>query len=381
MNRDKQNIEFISALKYTDFREYLTRNDWEESEDDNTKWAVFSPVNSPELELIVPKDKNLLDYSRLLKEALYVLTLYYDQDVDTLASSILNWDRDVIKIIANPNETFGLPLQEVSTFLEALKRLLFASAKAESNSKPFFSKTPAKYNKELGCFSFGHTFKGSFGFSVFSAHYQQIIRQTEKEKSIIAPIERRAIERIMIGLSNISSYLSGETESSLSELYLTGMNSNMFEQLSVLQESVSSEAVGFKFQLSPIYEINELVPEEKSYSLPRDSRGIIKKAAQDLREEVDTSEVRVTGLITTLHSEQRPLANEDEDSSDRIVSISAAIKGHGRKNIKVILSKDDYAKALHAHEQGYEASVKGKLVKKGKYNFIEDFEKFTVLKK
>jgi hypothetical protein len=193
---------------------------------------------------------------------------------------------------------------------------------------------------------FGHTFRGSFGFTIESPV------SLNDEPPVIGsvaspPFTCRVVERIARGLQAVDYASTSEDPSAISNHYSTGMSANMCESLvSLIHETgVASQEISIKF--STEWAPSEGLVSESRLPVMLQHVAVLKEAAIELRKKEDNTPTLVVGRVVALETEGNP--NLLEDTSAREVVISWETPSPIR--VHVFLAPPDYLTALEPTRQ------------------------------
>ena len=227
---------------------------------------------------------------------------------------------------------------------------------------------------------FGHTFDGSFGFTLESpligapSRYIQSALTPDINDLEILPLERRVLERIIRGLLVVREATSARDVDILVKDYMTGLNANMCEaiiNMSQDQERPIEYSVIWSRKLRASVDVGN----RDSIKLNRLNYEFLERASIELRR-VEPEYQTIRGLVTILRSDNDPLGTS---VTDRSVVIKWE-RPRGRPvNVYVVLERDDYVKALDAHRTWSTVEVTGVLSRTGSARRLSDPQDFKVI--
>lgn len=218
-------------------------------------------------------------------------------------------------------------------------------------------------------YRFGHTFAGSFGFTILSpiihlpTPYVQMNLFGEAPPEPVPPIERRVMERIIRGLSNTRQAVRGNDPQLLIREYASGFNGNMCQSI-VRMSQDKRVPIEYKVFWSPKVKPADDVDETQSFELSELSYDYLEYAANELKK-LKPEYVTVRGRIVGLSSKDNPLG--------ATAHRSVIIRGRYREDMRPVdiiveLNKDDYVTASQAHIEWVIVEVNGVLSRSG-YNW------------
>lgn len=188
------------------------------------KWLVFSGAQDNDqhpIELVLPAHPNRFDYPIYLTNTINLLSALQDEHPETTIQRIKYFNSDVL-YLRNPEtgNYDSLTLNQAHSQINQLRQLVQYAASSEREPRPHFFDPLSIGERMVNHFRFGHTFRGSFGFTVespllhapetfHSQHGDQhslfdnaslSLDPIETTPIEISPIERRVMERIARGL-------------------------------------------------------------------------------------------------------------------------------------------------------------------------------------
>jgi hypothetical protein len=254
--------------------------------------------------------------------------------------------------------------------------LLAASATVEINPRQYFF----RLRKEALVYSnqcrFGHTFHGSFGFTIESP-FSDSIEDDSSRFGPSLPFPRRVVQRLANGFTAVEEATRKEDPNIITSRYTIGLNANMCDALVSLFNIAGETELTFEFTWSPELEVPEMLQSHARFSISPKSVEIVKEAGSRLRVLEKQLPKTVTGLVTRLRSERKPTETSFL-SEDRDVVIRWVSAEYGRLNVHVALSNRDYLMAVTAHHDGEVVSVSGLLEKVGRKWVLHDPRDFVV---
>lgn len=373
---NKHNNELMN-LSLSDIKRYLLAYHWELKEHPNKKISLFTSPQDTEgnnLEIYLPKTRDYEDYSIRILDALKILSLWRDKDFPSLIKDIAIINNDIFQIrILDVGPSGTIPLSVAAGDINSLKKLFIYSACAEEKSLPFYDKPLAVgvYHAEL--VQFGHTFEGSFGFTINSpitADYFQLSLFDQREDP---PFERRVLERIIRSLNLIETSVMQDNPDILVENFDIGLNSRMCEAFLEISQEKTQE-INLEISWSPKVAVSEDIGENRTWRLGRASYEVLEYAADELKK-VMPEKLTIIGQIITLHSTKNPMSDEE---FNRQAIIKYVYDGKSI-NVKLDLDRRGYRVAYEAHGKGLPIKVTGQLFRKGNMWKMVEVEEITMV--
>jgi hypothetical protein len=258
-----------------------------------------------------------------------------------------------------------------------MRRLLIDSAAAELLKLPFIdilNGTSQKYGDNC---RLGHTFEGSFGFTIESP----VGPNTETKEQLVTPpppFERRVVERVARGLSYVESAEDEASPVPLLDTFERGFNANMYDRFAELMEGTTASTLSFKFSFSPAWPVSdELRARETKISAA--AIPIMREAAKTLRRVEEPGPIVIEGIVFRLESSGNP-SDLLHPIGSREIIVRADNLASGVVNVPMRLLPVDYLVAVRAHETGRRVRVVGNLRRLGPRTLeLQGPSDFTIL--
>lgn len=335
--------------------------DWKETATKNDAITLFySTIEGERLEVPLPTRRDFEGAERLISDALRTLSQLAEREAAELADDINSLGFDRIRSII-PDEQVradSIDLNVATNFILSARRLVTATATNELVPSTFYgriTKDALAYTERC---RFGHTFRGSFGFTIESP----VIQNDEPPLPGIPqtpPFERRVIQRLVRGLHDVQKAEATENPGIIAENYERGFNANMCEALVDLI-SGTSDRLAIEVAWSPEWRPSPDVPSAPVFHIKPVTVEIVRDAANSLRRAETARELDILGKVIRLKSEHNP-ADLLDLTSPREIVIQWMSDEFGPLNVKVNLSPTDYIAALEAHRTGQMVSITGVL--------------------
>lgn len=381
--------KFIQAVDLeTNLLPFLRYAGWEQADLANTHWLVLhgerDARNHP-LELVFPLDKHSPDRRAYIHKAVELLAALRAEPLPGVVQSIINYDRDQLYVRNLETDTENtLPLNLAVDQISDLRRTIEFAACSEREAKPFFLTPTPIAKRVVRAFSFGHTFPGSFGFTLHTPPLPAPLKFTQANlfteadyapPPVNVPLERRVMERLARGLQFAKQAEQERHHQLLVQEYASGLNANMCAALVSLARGKSA-AVEFRLAWSPKIKPGEDVAQIKPIRFLKGGCDILEYAAKALKSQ-KPDVVDVIGHVRALTSSDNPLSSETR----RAVVIRGLYPGVKRAlDIVVELERDDYAKANRAHIEWQTVQVSGIISRSGTAWRLLNVKDFQVLR-
>lgn len=354
----------LSRITLNDIVRFLEANGWLIKDIADPRKILFSGPNSDKgipLRLSIPSSEKYIDYYERINDLLNTLSIIYSESAETILNkiSLVLHDLFRMKIVSSFTEKNTLPLDIAADEVNGLKGLFLWSACSEYTNKPHFTKSVPLAEQHVKNCRFGHTFEGSFGFTISSPLISDFRQMSLFTGEVEPPYERRVMERIVRGLFLMKESTATNNLSLFVDNFSSGFNARMCDALIEMSHAKTNNLffeVDWSYQIKPspgLANTNwiEIGPNEIELA----------KYASDELKKISPFNETIIGKITTLHSRIEPL-------SDIEVPRSATIKYQYEDHlvdVKLELNKNQYLLAYEAHGIGKTIKVNGDLYRKG----------------
>lgn len=322
---------------------------------------VLSDPGEEDVELVIPADRSGSDFLRRMEGAIKTLAEVEGRSPEEVITSIRSIGFDVVRSRIPDDLVLddSIHLAIAANYIDGFKRLLSSTATTELLPSPYFLRVrPAASDYADSC-RFGHTFRGSFGFTIESP----LIPNTEPTLpgvEPIAPFERRVIQRLASGIGALCRAVEKDDPDPLLAGVGSGLNANSYEQLADLVDNTAQNGLAFAFSFSPEWAAPAEIPATAEFRVGPRHVELSKSVAKTLRSRAEPRDERVVGRIMRLQSQVDPSDLLDV-TGEREVVILWSTSDMGDVRVRVRLSAADYLKAIEAHRAGRIISVKGTL--------------------
>jgi hypothetical protein len=372
--------EQAKGVPLLSLRRYLILHGWRHADDIRKGYDLFAlrDASVGTLEFVLPQSESHPDARRRVADALRILIQYEDREPALVVSDVRAVGIDVWRsVVPDALVTYeAVRLDIAQRFVFNAKELLAAAATTEASPKPYFSRvTKNGMNYAREC-RFGHTFRGSFGFTIESPVAENL-SPTMPGVEEHAPLERRIMQRIARGINDIAQAGKAGDPALIFDNYKTGFSANMCDDFVELMDVVGGQSLGFEFSFSPEWRPAADVVSKAKVELAPVHVELVKDASRRLRlREFDRNRV-VTGRVVRLETEVDP--SDLFEAGEREIGIQWNTDEFGSIRVRVTLSPGEYQTAVDAHGKGRTVSVKGLLDKVGRYWYLREPTDFSVL--
>lgn len=348
-------------------RRYLTLNNWHGPEEVGHGLDLYKFIqDGATLEILLPRAASDDSHLRWIADALRTLSQFQNTELPHIASIVRSVGVDTLKsTVPDALVRFeSIHLDVAAGFLKYVKQLLAAAATTEIAPEPFFFRVRKEAKNYADDCRFGHTFRGSFGFTIESPVTPNPSPTIEVIEQI-PPFERRVMQRLARGLRSAQAAVSEQDTSAIVENYKIGLSANMCEELVDLAESIKGERLGFEFAFSPEWRMSPDIRSDRHFVIAAQHIELIKDAARHLRLQEFERNVVVAGRIVRLKSDNDP-SDLLHPLGSREVTIQWNSEDFGEINVRVLLTPQQYLAACEAHKAGREIAISGFIERVGK---------------
>ena len=353
---------------------FLRYSGWVDSPEKNKNWIVLHgemDIYGHPIELVFPNESNSYEEKQsYIIKAVALITALKKQPMQIVLQSIISYDRDLFYVRnLETNDNNAIVLQLAVSQINNIKSTLEYSASLEKNAKPYFVNVNSSARKIVNNFLFGHTFAGSFGFTVETPRLPEPLKfiqkrlpfEEEEDMSLVnIPYERRIMERVARGLTYTKEAEEARNHNILINEYPSGFNSNMCSSVIGILNNKRTD-VEFRITWSPKVKPSEDVEGLQPIKIKENGYEILDYAAKELKKRTPEF-ITISGHVKALTSSDNPL----NLGTRRAVVIRTLLPNTNREsNVIIELERDDYAKANKAHIKWQNIQVSGILSRSG----------------
>lgn len=338
-------------------RRYLLANGWVPAPLRDGALTLYTLSRDGSGPAIVLGDASKADSAKRILNALQTLSDISGMSLRSIAREISMFDFDIVQARL-PNTLVirdSIPLRVAERFVSNIRRFFTSAAAAEVSGELHVANAQALGARYVDTCRFAHTFKGSFGFTV-----ESLAGPAPKTLNGVlspAPVERRIVERMAIGLSHLRLASVVRSHEPIVEGVKDGFNLNMLEDFQALLLGSGASRIRFDFTFTPAWPIN--LDRRISTEVGEGLLPLIESAAAVLRPpDIPLHEV-VVGKIVWLESREVP--TDLLHDGGREIGIEGQSAERGDLSVRVRLDPNSYLAALDAHRAGRLVRVKGEI--------------------
>lgn len=315
------------------------------------------------------------DVERRLMQALRTLGGLRHQEIERVAQDVAMFDFDIVRARLPDSMVLrdSVPLQVAERFLGNARRLLGSAAAAELKQALFVQDNQAVGAEYVDRCRLGHTFRGSFGFTIESPAGPS--PATPDEEPGPRPFERRVVERVANGLVSLEAAAKIGSAEPLIDAAARGFNVNMLDDFTRLLANSSAAQIAFDITLTPAWPAPEglrLLSQVPETVLP-----LIDAAVGYLKPPTVSDTETIVGKVIRLETRENPADLLDEGT--REIGVEGESATRGPTVLRVKLAPQAYLVAVDAHRDGRLVKVVGVVKRSSRSNLMPAVDEFAVL--
>lgn len=329
--------------------------------------TLWQSASDPAAEVTVPTTSDYADFPLRVFEVLSGIARVEGKDVHQALRSVRLGVADVwrIRLLGDGAAGGTIPVSTGGAILEGARRMARYAAQAALGPRAGFGPSmPSLVGRYLEAARFGQTEQGSYVFTVHSPLFR-LERDPQGE-----PFERRVVQ----GLSRSLRAISADADPAA--LVDEGVSWNLCRSISdVVEAHGDGVSFGFSFAGAVPLTTPELARTPVEFTgedLPR-----LDSVSSALRVHDETPEFLLRGFVSRLQRDAETTLPPDL-RGDGLIVVWGEVNGE-HKNVRVSLDPKRYSRATEAHDLTYPVTIRGKLVRRGRYLYMEEVSYFRVI--
>lgn len=356
-------LDLTEKINPLSFVKYLTDTGWELYPSKKTYIKVFQlEKNDNFFQVTIPIDRGLGDYKDAMYAAIETVAIVEGKSVEQVMLYLLNPNTDILKIRLDNNniEAGNILFDDAIKLYENAKKLLAATALDILHPKKYHQgRVDDSISDFLSGCRFGQTEIGSYVVSVVCPFAELDENKEYRQLSIFSDEEvcansltRKVTNRIMNNIIYIKENIdNGDVDKLISPDDI--ISANFYEALNGLNLNSKDTDLEFIAEWSPVVKNNNC--KNSKVSLSHDYYQPIENAIEKLRGETNTL-TKIVGRIKRLESS--PDVQKRKLGKITVVYLD---ENNQSRTVTTQVDKDDYDKAIQAHEMGYHVELVGEL--------------------
>ena len=330
---------------------------------------ILSASDQQSVELLVPRNRTVRDFEVRMEGAIETLSQVEDTTPERVIAAIRSIGMDVVRshIPSQFVINDSIRLEQANIYVRCMKELLAATGTTELRPLPFFGRLSKKAQEYSDNCRFGHTYRGSFGFTIESP----LSPNTEEPLfgEPVPPFERRVVERLAIGIRQISEAVASDDITPVVKGFLTGFGANACDRFATLIHDTAYSGMSFIFSFSSEWlPPKDLDPSFEFYVGPQHVEAA-REAARALYGDAVERPTQVHGTVVRLQNEADP-TDLSPQTGEGEISVLFSSEDYGDIHLRVSLTPPEYLKAVEAHRLGRKIRINGTLVHKGRFWYL-----------
>lgn len=352
--------EGISPLA---FSKYLKDTGWKLFQSKRMHIKIFQYERGDQFfQVAIPIERRLSDYREAMYKAVETVATAEGKSLEQIMLYLLNPNTDILKIRLDKKEieTGNILFDDAIRMYENAKKLLAAAAQDILHPrKQHQGRMDDSIVKFLSNCRFGQTEIGSYVVSVVCPFAEFDDNEGYKQLSIFTDemrcansLTRQVTSRVMKNIAIIKNSIDNDEMHRLVAQNNGNMiSANFYEALGGLNLDSDGANLEFIAEWSPVVEHDAGI--ESRITLSHDYYQPIETTIRELKDEANKS-TKIIGRIMKLES-----TPDVQQRKSGKITVAYLDENDRRRTVMVELSKDDYGKAIKAHERGNHVEIVG----------------------
>lgn len=358
---------------------YLSRNNWKELKTQYSGLKVFNNPDYENLKVILPRTPESPDYQERVDDAIELLSKLGNNRKEIFINLLDQFIVDFHNYRVPGKDIPAVPLNLAEEIISSSKRIIYHAAQEEYNNyRDLFIKekrSKLDISKEyVDQCKFGHTWKGSFGFTIEAPLNPKSIGLFNDP---IPSYERKISKRIHVGMKIIKEAEQLRSENFIVDNIEIGFNVKMLSEILAIADAIKFNKIEYSTTWAPVLPVEKEYSRTEEYSISHQTFNWIEKAVSKLKVEDDEQEILFFGFPEGLKSPKEQLLDKKLEGN-RFISVRGVSEGIKETVLKLELSYTDYLKAVHAHENHKDLKVRCIVRKKPRGWDVIKIKKFEI---
>jgi len=365
---------------------HLRRQRWEQANSPKGTiqvWERGQDAIGETIRLVLPMSPDDPFAGQQIDKAINLLAALSDETPAFLAFKIAHRTSDLLlPRLVGSSIGSSIPFKKMSGTLEMLEWLIEDAFSQEHNPREHFDRASQKAKDYVRECRFGHTIHQSFGLTIECPvglnPNHDLFGDTQGVQPGEAPLGRRVVERVAIGLCDLRADLEEGGPKKLFANFEKGFNANLCDIFVALVDMLEDIEFEMGILWSPEWRVSQAASRFKPTRIDRHAADYLRAASGFLRDDwAGPRETSIRGRIVNLHSDYPPIAGIQGTLPLVLVptiQVLAPIDDHSQPMIvKVPLEAHEYTVACDAHKNGHQVSIQGllgKVTRTGHYELI-----------
>jgi hypothetical protein len=361
-------------------RRHLIKLGWEEkiSKDAKLKRYTLQEGNH-EIHIFLSVDASEEIARSEMKMALQTLEQVYGSSQANVLRATAAFLYDQIKAVIPDDyvQNDTIDLKTASSFIHDMRGFLASSATVEDTGDRKVTRNPKASLDYANTCRFGHTFKGSFGFTIDSP----LIQNDEPTMPLPGmpepepPQGRKVLQRINRSFRDLAKAKQSQSLVPLIEEN-SSISVKMCDDLVTMLQSASLSKIMFSFDFSP--EWKDDLSSDQTFDLGVGDINFLQDASTKLKGTIQPKLTTIFGYVDKLKASQKH-GDIFNDAARRQITVYWDSPDHGRVGITLQLAPEEYKEALKAHSETKPYFAAGVLHKNGNSWVLLDITKVGIV--
>lgn len=344
---------------------FLKKSGWAEHKTQYESLTIYTNEHYPNIDLIIPKIIDLPDSIDRLNDAIQTLSILLNRSPERVINTLNKFSSDIHNYRVPIENIASVPLDLAEEIISSTRKLIYFSSQiiydqmVDYFKKEKQSKTEVANNYIQQC-SFGHTFRGSFGFRIEAPLNLKSLGLFGEN---IPTFERKVSQRIFDGMSILKKAEEYNSDSYIIDNVVTGFNAKMLKEVLEIGTHLNYRSLEYSADWAPVLPKPIISNEPKEIELNRHTFNLIEKAVSKIKDDEEEYNIFFTGFPEGLHSKLDNLF-EDVGEGKRSVSVRGFSNITKEITLRFDLGLVDYMKAVDAHKNKNEIKIKCLIRKK-----------------
>jgi hypothetical protein len=365
----------LRSLRPLEVISYLRSRGWEQTARLGDRGSVWSLLDAPEVEILLPHDRGLADFAARMADVLRGLSAAEDRSELAVLSDLTQAAHDVIRLRAalEGSRDGTIPLEAGAELVEHARAMMLAAASATAERRSYFpTRKPGPAVTYMSQVRLGQTEIGSYVVTLLSPVSPVLAWGPQPDLGLDDPFERRVVVTLARSLEAMREATTAAATTGRLDGFLaaveTGVTANLCDAIAGMTSGIGPLA-----DLAVAISWSPSRPAEREPTAVRfgsDAAPVIQEAARLLRESAPIDDYRVLGLVVKL--EQKP-----GQAPDRAWILSVAEETP--RTVVMELEADARDMAIAAYKDRTPVMAVGRLIRNGPFFQLSRLRDFRTI--
>ncbi len=355
MKVDIRDADALRAVTPEALTAYAQAAGWSAQERYGEHSDVYVAEGLPDI--IIPRTERLGDYASVVARMIDVFAQVADQDELTVYRSLVTADRDVVRVRVGESDDGSVTLDDGANLIGGAQDMLASAARSLRDRRSVYhGRMDREAEDLLKRVRLGQTDQGSFVVTLLTPVVpRQVPTLVPDPEDRNAPIERRLTRRLVQALraarEMVECTAAGD-DGAFDESVASGVSANLCEALVRIIQPFPTLDVGVSWART-----RSTAGPDALVRFGHANAALLKEVARSLRERAPRPDVRLPGFVRLL--------KRDQADVDGTIGLAADVDGR-QQSVLAILDREDYERAVQAHQDKVPVVLAGDLDRVGK---------------